>query len=167
MSKNPSSGRNQQKAGSVGGMGGVGTGGAMNKRVERIASTLREAVQQVVARGLADPRARGLITITSVRVSDDLKTADIFVSVLPEKHQDLTMHAIRHAARHIRRESGELMALRELPQFNFLLDTSLKEQAAVFDALLKVRQEAEQRAGAEPNLPPPSSPGQAEKEAQP
>jgi hypothetical protein len=59
------------------------------------------------------------------------------------------------------------MALRELPRFNFLLDTSLKEQAAVFDALLKVRQEAEHKAGAEHNLPPPSSPGDDGKETQP
>lgn len=112
----------------------------MNRRLERVRSTLREAVQKVISRGLSDPRARGLITVTEVWVSDDLKNADIFISVLPEQHQDLTMHALRHAARHIRREAGELMALHQLPEFTFKLDTRLKQQAAVFEALAKARE---------------------------
>lgn len=125
----------------------------MNKRVERVASTMREAVQKVILRGLADPRARGLITVTEVRITDDLKVADIYISILPEDRQELTMHAIRHAARHLRRETGELMALHELPEFNFKLDLRLKQQAAVFEALAKAREEEEK------NTPPspPSS----------
>lgn len=115
----------------------------MNKRVERVASTMREAVQKVILRGLADPRARGLITVTEVRITDDLKVADIYISILPEDRQELTMHAIRHAARHLRRETGELMALHELPEFNFKLDLRLKQQAAVFEALAKAREEEE------------------------
>lgn len=112
----------------------------MTRRVERIISTLQQSVQRVIARGLSDPRARGLITVTEVTVSDDLKSATIYVSVLPDKHQDLTLHALRHAARHIRRQTGELMALHQLPEFDFRLDTRLKQQAAVYDALAKARE---------------------------
>lgn len=112
----------------------------MTRRVERLVSTLQQAVQQVIARGLSDPRARGLITVTEVTVSDDLKAATIYVSVLPDKHQDLTLHALRHAARHLRRQTGELMALHQLPEFDFRLDTRLKQQAAVYDALARARE---------------------------
>lgn len=113
----------------------------MNQRVERVASTLREALQAVIAKGLADPRARGLITVTEVHITDDLKKADVFVSVLPDQHQDLTMHALRHAARHLRRQAGERMALRELPELVFKTDRGIKQQAAVIEALAKVRSE--------------------------
>jgi ribosome-binding factor A len=116
-----------------------------NIRTERVASTLRDAVQQVLAKGLSDPRARGLITITRVTVSPDLKNAEILVSILPDKHQDLTMHALRHAARHIRRQAGELMALHTLPELVFKTDDQLKQQAAVYQALAKVREEREQK----------------------
>ncbi|MBX3386649.1 MAG: 30S ribosome-binding factor RbfA [Phycisphaeraceae bacterium] len=121
----------------------------MNQRVERVASTLREALQAVIARGLADPRARGLITVTEVRVTDDLKKADVFVSVLPDEHQELTLHSLRHAARHIRRQAGELMALRELPELVFKTDRGIKQQAAVIEALAKVRAERQQTAESE------------------
>lgn len=113
----------------------------MNQRVERVASTLREALQAVIARGLSDPRARGLITVTEVRVTDDLKKADVYVTVLPDQHQELTMHALRHAARHLRREAGELMALRALPELVFKSDRGIKQQAAVMEALAKARAE--------------------------
>ncbi len=113
----------------------------MSQRTERVASTLREALQAVIARGLADPRARGLITVIEVRVTDDLRKADVFVSVLPDEHQDLTMHALRHAAKHIRRQAGEAMALRQLPELFFKADRGIKQQAAVMEALAKARAE--------------------------
>lgn len=113
----------------------------MSHRVEKIESTLARAVQEVLRRGLHDPRARGLISVTRVDVSPDLHNAIVFVSILPEEHQDLTMHALKHAARHIRREAGELMAIRRLPELDFRLDLSLKKQAEVFEVLSKVEQE--------------------------
>jgi ribosome-binding factor A len=69
-----------------------------------------------------------------------MATAMIFISVYPEEKQDLSMHALRHAAKHIRREASELMAIRKMPNLDFRLDTSLKKQAEVFDALSKARQ---------------------------
>lgn len=129
----------------------------MNKRLERVASTLREAVQKVILRGLADPRARGLITVTEVRITDDLKVADIYISVFPEDRQELTMHAIRHAATHLRRQAGDLMALHELPEFNFKLDIRLKQQAAVFQALAKAREEEERNAPSPDGTDAPTS----------
>ncbi|MBY0312760.1 MAG: 30S ribosome-binding factor RbfA [Phycisphaerales bacterium] len=121
----------------------------MSHRVEKIESTLARAVQEVLRRGLHDPRARGLISVTRVDVSPDLHNAIVFVSVLPEEHQDLTMHALKHAARHIRREAGELMAIRRLPELDFRLDLSLKKQAEVFEVLSKVEQERKAVEGSE------------------
>ncbi len=135
----------------------------MSHRVEKIESTLARAVQEVLRRGLNDPRARGLISVTSVDVSPDLHNAIVFVSILPEEHQDLTMHALRHASRHIRREAGELMAIRRLPELEFRLDLSLKKQAEVFEALSKVQK---QRDGSDTRPEDPSDdrtePGSAE-----
>ncbi|MBX3357277.1 MAG: 30S ribosome-binding factor RbfA [Phycisphaeraceae bacterium] len=113
----------------------------MTRRTEQLASTLQRAVQEVMARGLSDPRARGMITITGCTVSPDLKHAEIMVSVYPEKHQDLTIHAIRDAARHIRRKAAERMALSVLPELNFRVDKSTKREAEVLDVLAKVAEE--------------------------
>lgn len=118
-------------------------------RIEQVESTLRRAVQQVLAKGLSDPRYRGLVSVTGMSVTRDLREATVLVSVYPEQHQELTMHAISHAARHIRREVGELVALDRVPELRFKLDTSLKAQAEVLDALAKVRAEADKQEGPE------------------
>lgn len=113
----------------------------MSHRPEQLASSIHHAVQQVLAKGLSDPRVSGLITITSVKVSKDLRDATILFSVLPEDRQDLTLHGLRNAERHIRRQAGELIDIRQLPAFHFKLDASPKKQAAVLESLERVREE--------------------------
>jgi ribosome-binding factor A len=113
----------------------------MNRRTNQVASTLRTAVQEVISRGLADPRIRGLITITEVTMSDDLQQATLRVSIYPEERQVLTLHGLQAAAAHIRREAGELMALKRMPTLQFRLDESLKRQAKVLGALAQAAEE--------------------------
>jgi len=107
----------------------------VSHRPKQVASELQRAVQSVIARGLQDPRVRGLITVTETRVSQDLRDATIMISVTPEEHQDLTLHGLRSASAHIRRQAGELMRLRSMPSLHFKIDRSSKEQAAVIAAI--------------------------------
>lgn len=96
-------------------------------------------MQGVLARGLADPRLEGFITVTKVTVSDDLKAATIWVSVLPVERQKLVMHGLKSAAAHIRRQVGDLIALNHMPTISFRLDESLKREAEVYRALDKAK----------------------------
>jgi ribosome-binding factor A len=107
----------------------------MSKRVEQVGTTLHRAVQSVISKGFADPRIRGLITVTRVQVSADLSDATVFISVTPEDAEELTMHGLRSAARHIRHEVGELVALRRVPALHLKLDRTTKEQSAVLGAI--------------------------------
>ena len=56
----------------------MSAGGGRTRKVE---SQLKEIVSEEVAT-LSDPRIRGLVTVTGVRVSPDLSTATVFYSVL-------------------------------------------------------------------------------------
>ena len=120
----------------------------MSRRTEQMSATIRDALQAVIDRGLADPRISGLITVTQVRVTDDLKSAFVEISVLPGEKQDLTMHGLRAAARHIRREVGDHVAIKQMPELVFRLDQSLKKQAGVLDAIAKATAEREAREAA-------------------
>jgi len=111
------------------------TGPAGDHRKEMIASTIQRLVQATLARGLADPRIRGLITVTGVELSDDKRTAEVRVSVLPEHDASLTLHGLRSASDHIRHQIADGIRLRHTPTLRFVLDSSLKRQAAVLDAL--------------------------------
>lgn len=129
----------------------------MNRRAEQMAAAIQEAVREVLARGLQDPRVSGLVTVTGVTVTEDFAEAEIGVSILPAERSREAMEGLASAANWIRREAGELVRARRLPHFRFRLDEQFKKQAEIMQALRRVadereqRGEAQERAGAEPN----------------
>lgn len=131
----------------------------MSIRNEKIASTLLRAIQRVVADGLQDPRTEGsLLTVLGLELSPDGHNASVRVSVLPEANESKCIAALKHSSAYIRREAGELVDMRALPQLDFVLDRSLKKQAGVMQAMSEINKEREQhRQPAPPHTPPPSS----------
>lgn len=129
----------------------------MSHRHEQLESTLKRAVQRVLARGLADPRAHGaMITVTGLRLGADLRIAKVQVSIYPEAKEKLAFHALRHAAAHIRHQVSDEVAMKQTPQIAFELDPSIKKTSAVLEALAKVAAERNARAGSagDGNNPP-------------
>ena len=129
----------------------------MSRRHEHLESSLLRAVQMVIAKGLADPRISGMISITSVRVSPDGAEARLGVSVMPHDREHLTLAGLRHSADHIRRRAADLIEVRRMPRLEFTLDESLKKQAETLAALSRVREEQETPAGPSP-APTPEPP---------
>ena len=104
-------------------------------RNERIADTLREEIAQIVGYELEDPRL-SMVTVTDVRVADDLRDASVYVTVQgDEREHQLALRALEHAAPYVRRQLGFSMNLRHTPVLHFVRDT-IEEQAERVDALL-------------------------------
>lgn len=115
-------------------------------RHDKLSSEIRTAIQQVFVHGLSDPRLESsMLTVTSVELTQDSKTAFIGVSVLPEKHETRVKAGLKHCSKFIRRTAGDLVRTNVLPQFNFHIDTSLKKQAKIMAALAKVQQEQQEK----------------------
>lgn len=104
---------------------------------EQLASTMQRELQNALARGLSDPRVRGLITVTEVEISPDGKDAVARVSVLPEEHEALTLHGLKAAAGKLRRDVGDRIRTRSLPGLRFEIDKGFKKQKGVMDALAR------------------------------
>ncbi len=117
----------------------------MTRRTDKINATLLRAIQERLARGLADPRVRGLITVTAVECTPDLERAKVKVTVMPDEHESLTMHGLKAATGKIRRDVADKVALRLMPQLEFQIDEGLKEQAQVMALLAKDRAQRESR----------------------
>jgi ribosome-binding factor A len=135
----------------------------MNKRPAQVASELHRAIQQVFDRGLQDPRISGvMLTVTDVRVSQDIRNATVMLSVMPQEHDELAMHGVRAAAAHIRREAGNLLALRRTPDLIFKLDRSIRKQADVLGAIARAtaEREAAEQARAQGDTAPQPGPDQ-------
>src|SRR6266849_1461163 len=104
-------------------------------RPERIADTLREEIAQIVGYELEDPRL-AMVTVTDVRVADDLRDASVFVTVAGDDHEhELAFMALRRAAPYVRKQLGFSLNLRHTPALHFVRDT-VEEKAARVDALL-------------------------------
>ncbi|CAG0948730.1 Ribosome-binding factor A [Phycisphaerales bacterium] len=129
----------------------------MSRRSEQLASAIDLAVRQILSRGLQDPRISGLITVTSVRVIDDLSEAHIGISVLPEEKEPLTLHGLQSAAAHIRREVGKLVETRQIPPLRFRADKSTKKQAALLKDLDLAKADLERRAAESPDREEPKA----------
>src|SRR5262252_8044539 len=105
-------------------------------RTERIAETLREEIAQIVGFELEDPRLT-MVTVTEVRVADDLRDASIYVTVQgDEQEHQQALKALEHAAPYVRKQLGFSLNLRHTPVLHFVRDT-VEEKAERVDALLK------------------------------
>jgi len=127
----------------------------MTHRIEQIESTLRKALAQVLQRKISDPRIRGLVSITEVDVSPDMKQAKVSVSVLPEEYGKRTVAGLRAADRHIQSEVKKLVALRLVPHLRFELDASLKKADEVFEALEQAQATEPEKQDTEESPNPP------------
>ena len=88
------------------------------------------------AEGVKDPRIQGLVTVTAVEVTRDLRHAKVFVSIMGtdvEKHG--TMDGLASLAGHLRHRLGRSMRLRAAPEIEFHVDHSIA-RAARIDTLL-------------------------------
>jgi|TARA_B100000315_G_C14251212_1_gene439841 ribosome-binding factor A len=118
----------------------------MTQRTEQVASTLKRAIQEVLSRGLSDPRVQGLITITRVEVSGDLANATVFCTVTPIEHEELSLHGLQSASKWIRRQVSDKVRFRRMPQFRFRIDEQLLKQREVLASIAEANQEDERRA---------------------
>jgi ribosome-binding factor A len=89
-----------------------------------VADLVRAAVAELILRELRDPRI-GMVTLTEVEMSDDLKHARIFFSVVGEEEvRRRSLQGLQSAAGFIRREVGRRLELRYAPEITFRLDTA-------------------------------------------
>lgn len=107
-----------------------------NRRADRVAEAIREDVATFLGEGAKDPRLVGLITVTGVDVTPDLRHARVFVSVMgSESERAATLDALAGMAGHLRSRLARVLRLRVAPHLAFKLDESV-ERAARIEALL-------------------------------
>lgn len=106
------------------------------KRPERVAELLREEITSIVGYELEDPRLQ-TVTVTDVRVAENLRDAKIFVTVEgDEKFIDSALKALQNAAPYIRKQLAFALDLRHAPHLHFARDI-VEENAVKIDQLLE------------------------------
>lgn len=105
-------------------------------RLGRIEEEYRKELSQIISYELKNPNATGLISVTKVKVTNDLKYARVYVSVLNSKNVKETLAALKKSAGFIRSELAKRVNLRNTPEIIFEFDDSI-EYGTKIDSILK------------------------------
>lgn len=106
------------------------------RRSERMSEVLREEITEIVGYELEDPRLIA-VTVTDVRVSDNLRDAKVFVTVQGDENEiKEAMKALHHASTFVRQQLALNLDLRHAPHIHFARDT-VEENAARIEELLE------------------------------
>jgi ribosome-binding factor A len=109
---------------------------------------MREEIATFLANDVKDPRIVGLVTVTAVDVTRDLRHAKVFVSVLgSESQRAATFDGLAGVAAHLRGRVGRALRLRVAPEIEFRNDESVAHAAKIEQLLAQVRRELPDEAG--------------------
>jgi ribosome-binding factor A len=121
----------------------------MSQRAERLDSQIQQELMGLMQREMKDPRI-GFATITRVETSRDLGHARVWVSVYgTDEEQVASMEALRAATPWLRRQLGERLRLRKVPELSMRPDDSIESGDRVLRILREL--EAERTDGGTPS----------------
>ena len=121
-----------------------------SNRINRINEEIQKELSQQL-RSLKDPRVQGgMVTVTHVDTTSDLRYAKIYVSVLDKTKEKDVLKGLKSAAGYLRRELGAAIQLRYTPELQFTADDSIEQGAKILSMLR------------DPNVVKPANPANAD-----
>ncbi|MCX6152115.1 MAG: 30S ribosome-binding factor RbfA [Ignavibacteriales bacterium] len=96
----------------------------MSFRIEKVSKLIKEEISIIFLYKLKDP-AFGLITITDVKVSPDLRVAKIYFSVFNKEKRNFVLEKVNEAKALIRTELAQRVKLRFVPDIDFFIDDTI------------------------------------------
>ena len=109
-----------------------------SNRIGRINEEIQRELAALI-RTVKDPRVHGLVSVTAVDTTPDLRYAKIYVSVLDKSDVKEVVKGLKSAGGYLRRELGRALSLRYTPELQFFLDESIAHGAHILDMLSHVK----------------------------
>ncbi len=101
--------------------------GRINEEIQRELASLIPTVK--------DPRVTGMISVTAVDTTPDLKYTKIYISILNPQDGNQVVKGLTSASGYLRRELGHNLRLRNTPELSFVLDGSIDQGARILEML--------------------------------
>jgi ribosome-binding factor A len=132
-------------------------------RQSRVGDQIRVELAEILARQVQDPGI-GFLTITHVKMTPDLQQARVYYTTIgDEKARRDTARALARALPFLRRQVGQRLHLRRVPELQFFFDESVEKQDRIERILLDLERERAEQArltgsGEEASVEPPGAP---------
>ena len=108
-----------------------------SNRIGRINEEIQRELSALIP-GVKDPRVTGMISVTAVETTPDLRYAKAYISVLDKENGERVLKGLRSASGWLRRELGSALKLRYTPELVFQLDDSIDKGAHILELLRSV-----------------------------
>lgn len=109
------------------------------KRSERVGDLILEFVSQMLSREVNDPRV-GAVTLTGVKISNDLKHARVYFSILgDQQRKEEALSGLQSATGFIRAKIARQLKLRFVPTLEFFHDDTQANAQRIEELLRKVK----------------------------
>ncbi len=109
-----------------------------SRRCQRVENLLKEEISDIIENGLKD-RSIGLVTLTEVKVTPDLRYAKVYFSVLGDAAQHrAAIKGLQRARSWVQAQLGRRIKLKYTPQISFVFDDSIEYGTHILDLLHQV-----------------------------
>ncbi len=105
-----------------------------SNRIGRINEEIQRELSALI-RSVKDPRVTGMVSVTAVETTPDLRYAKVFISVLDKSDCTQVLKGLKSASGWLRRELGSALRLRYTPELQFERDDSIDKGAHILDML--------------------------------
>lgn len=116
------------------------------KRTDRLNSLLKEVISEVINRNVKNPAIQGILTVTRVDITKDLRQAKVFISVIGTQEQKAeTIKALQSAAGFIAVTASKKVVMRFFPTLTFKLDEGVSKHVRIQEILHDIKEEERTR----------------------
>lgn len=107
-------------------------------RMDKVNETLKKEISIVIDQTLKNPNITGMISVTKVKTSPDLRTARVYISLLNCKSKKNTLEGLKNASGYIRTEIAKRVNLRYTPEIIFEIDESIEYGSKIENILKEI-----------------------------
>lgn len=112
------------------------------RRMARVNDAIRRELSELLMRETKDPRIEGLLSVTAVNTSADLRYARVYVSVMgTEEEKRRVQEGLAAAAGFLRRCLADRLTLRYIPEITFERDDSIERGSRLLELINEVAPE--------------------------
>ena len=110
-------------------------------RKEKINELLKRKLSSLIFKEIKDPRIKGLITVTDVEISTDLKNAKVYISIfgINEEKKKKCLKGLQNSSNFLQYRLSKMTKLRYTPELKFTYDTSIEKGFNIIEKLDNIK----------------------------
>ena len=112
----------------------------MDHRIDRMEKLIKEEISSIFLHSLHEPEY-GFITVTNVKLSNDLHAAKIYLSVLDKEKREETLEKVKTKTGFIRTQLAGRIRIKFVPELKFYIDDTLDYVEKIEGLIKKIHEE--------------------------